>query len=144
MVKKVNNPSKKAPPPGNKIPREAVTRKKPKGEIKTGPGHVYVIIVPVVLILVNFLTYRHGIKNGFTNWDDPTYVMENKHIRELSPESINYFFVHPSASNYHPLTMISLAIDYYFTEKNDKGNGDTPDLSGTVFHRTNIILHLLN
>ena len=129
---------------GNKNFPPAGRQPKKKVKNKSGSDFIYLIIVSAILILVTFFTYRHSIRNGFTNWDDPTYVLENKHVKELSPETVSYFFSHPSASNYHPLTMISLSIDYYYTRKPDIKTTDTLDMDASRFHTTNIILHILN
>ena len=47
--------------------------------------------------------------NGFTNWDDDNYVLNNALLR--GPEWAG-IFTKPVVSNYHPLTIISLAFNY--------------------------------
>jgi protein O-mannosyl-transferase len=102
------------------------------------------VLLPAVAVIITFFTYKPSLNNGFTNWDDPTYVLDNKEVKAFSPESVKYFFTNSSASNYHPLTMISLSLDYYYTTKGEKSLSSSMETDATIFHRTNVILHLLN
>lgn len=77
----------------------------------------------------------------FTNWDDNLYVLEQPLIQSLEMENIRRIF-HPQtavAYNYHPLTLVSLAIDYQFAYDELMG-----ELRVAPFARTNLLLHLLN
>ena len=73
------------------------------------------------------------LRCGFTNWDDPAYVTQNKDIKNFSwagaGKLCSYFY----NANYHPLTMLSYLVDYRFFKLNPIG-----------FHSTSLILHLLN
>jgi tetratricopeptide (TPR) repeat protein len=87
--------------------------------------------------VITFLSYSPALNRHkeFTNWDDPTYVTEQKIIQNLNWENIgNMFNTHnPVSLNYHPVTMISLAINYHFSRLNPK-----------PYVLTNIFFHLLN
>ena len=75
-----------------------------------------------------------SLQNGFVNWDDPGYVTSNLLIRDLSFQGIGEIFRTPSVVGlYHPLTLISLAIDYAIS-----------GLDPTQYHRVNFLLHLIN
>jgi len=87
----------------------------------------------LLIIIGTFLLYFQGLKNGFVNWDDNEYVVDNMLIRTFNIETITYFFTNEFFSNYHPLTMISYSIEYALFGLNPK-----------VFHLTNLLLHLLN
>ena len=104
----------------------------------------YLIIIPTILVLITFFTYSQSPDNGFTNWDDPGYVTGNPSIRHITPGAIAGFFSHPSASNYHPLTMISLSIDYALTKKDPNATNEGLSINARVFHITSLVLHLLN
>ncbi len=104
----------------------------------------YLIIIPTILVLITFFTYNQSPDNGFTNWDDPGYVTGNPSIRHITPGTIVWFFSHPSASNYHPLTMISLSIDYALTKKDPNATNEGLSINARVFHITSLVLHLLN
>lgn len=91
------------------------------------------LLLAGLLVLV-FLVYAGSLKNGFIlNWDDNGYVTENPHLKELSSENISFFFSEYYLSNYHPLTMVSLSIDYQLF-------GD----SATGYHTINLLFHLFN
>ncbi len=106
---------------------------------------IWQIVLPMVLIvIITWVLYQPATRHGFTNWDDPTYVLENPKVKNLSSDNVAYFFSNPSASNYHPLTMISLAIDYYYASGDNKNAAQQEEPMAGRFHTTNIILHLLN
>lgn len=91
------------------------------------------ILVPLLAILaITFVVFYPSIGNEFTNWDDQDYVYENPYISNLTFDRVVTFFSQPIAFNYHPLTMLSLAINYHFSE-----------LNATPYHLTNLIFHLL-
>lgn len=85
------------------------------------------LISVLILTGVSFLPM---FANGFTNWDDDIYVASNRLLR--GPDW-NAIFTEPSASNYHPLTIITLAFNYAIS-------GTDPFL----YHFTNWLLHILN
>lgn len=87
-------------------------------------------MIPAVLILT-FIVYLPNLSAGFVNWDDPDYVVDNLLIRDLS--NFSQILSTPIQGNYHPLTMLSLAINYAIS-----------GLDAWSYHLFNIILHLLN
>ncbi|MBU3699935.1 MAG: tetratricopeptide repeat protein [Candidatus Kapabacteria bacterium] len=93
--------------------------------------------VLIAILIATLTTYLPVFDDGkeFTNWDDPGYVTEQPLVRSLDKENISRMFDTDTrvAANYHPLTMLSLAIDY------DRGQG-----SIRPFMQTNLVLHLLN
>lgn len=96
----------------------------------------FAYIIPIVLI--SFFCYAPALKNKFTNWDDPIYVTENNLIKNLSIDSIKKIF-HPQThvvSNYHPLTILSLAVNYHFSKLNPRAY----ILTNILFHLANIVL----
>jgi tetratricopeptide (TPR) repeat protein len=134
-------------PPNRPQKKKLQTVRKEAEKRKTKPGSKkiwLVLLLPALAVLITFFAYKPSLSNGFTNWDDPTYVLENKELKQFTPETIKYFFSHASALNYHPLTMISLSLDYYFTVKSEKHAEPPAEIDATVFHTTNLILHLLN
>ena len=85
--------------------------------------------IALVLILTG-ITYFPVFGHELTNWDDPIYVTSNT---LLSSGKFADFWTTPVASNYHPLTMLSLALDYHLGDNSPK-----------VYFFTNLILHLAN
>ncbi|MHA1289804.1 MAG: hypothetical protein ACTSPB_20670, partial [Candidatus Thorarchaeota archaeon] len=67
----------------------------------------------IFILLLTFLIYTPALKNDFV-WDDHHYVYENIPIRSLNFPSLYWMFTSFHASNWHPLTWLSHAIDYTF------------------------------
>ncbi|NQV01839.1 MAG: tetratricopeptide repeat protein, partial [Bacteroidia bacterium] len=110
---------------------------------KYSSSSLYLITSLGILLLITFFLYRPVIEHRFTNWDDPTYVLENEHVKEFNLNTCIYFFSHPSASNYHPLTMISLSLDYQLAT--EKGKSSTlVSIDPAPFHATSLILFLID
>jgi len=57
------------------------------------------------------------LRNGFTNWDDEYYVVNNSLLR--GPDWIGIFHA-PVVSNYHPLTVLSLAANFAISGKDPR------------------------
>ena len=90
-------------------------------------------VITLVVLVVAFSLYP-SLLNSWVNWDDPVYVVENPLIQSLNWDSISTIFSTPQVVGlYHPLTLISLAIDYQFWETDPYG-----------FHLTNLVIHLIN
>lgn len=85
-----------------------------------------------VILLVTFLVYSPALKNQFTNWDDDLYVTKNNTITSISINELGKFSEN-FVGNFHPLTMVSLALDYHFFELDPFG-----------YHLKNLLFHLLN
>jgi protein O-mannosyl-transferase len=86
------------------------------------------------IILLTFLCYARALNNDFTNWDDDAYVTKNPLVKTISAENFKKI-MQPStqvALNYHPITVLSLALNYKIS----------PKPAGFIL--TNIIFHLLN
>jgi len=92
------------------------------------------IILSLCLILaIPSISLFPSLKNDFINWDDQQYVTENKTITELSWRNIETIFDRTYMGHYHPLTLLSYALEYRFFK-----------LNPFAYHLTNLILHLLN
>ena len=86
------------------------------------------------ILLITIFVYSGATKNDWTNWDDTGYVLENDLIKNLQTNTISDFFTFSQVmGNYHPLTMLSLALDWKMYGEKAKG-----------FHLTSIFFHLLN
>ncbi len=102
---------------------------KPTGTVP--PKILWLFFIPVMA--VTFLLFLPALQNGFTNWDDILYVTQNPLLKNLNGEGLRAIFSTPVVSNYHPLTIISLALDYQVAE-----------LKPMPYHLTAVILHTLN
>lgn len=82
------------------------------------------------ILLVTFLAYVPSLDNDFTNWDDTQYVTEN---RLLPRADLGAIVTTPVGGNYHPLTILSLALNYRIS-------GVRP----ASYHWLSLLLHLAN
>ena len=139
MTQPVKNKQKRVP----KIPEGKRTSKTPDRSRK-GFNRFVIPAILLVILLITWFTLNNSLNLQFTNWDDDVYILDNKPVHDISPKTAIFFFTHPSASNYHPLTMISLAIDYNFAKESGPLSSSGKEINAYIFHRTNLIFHLLN
>jgi tetratricopeptide (TPR) repeat protein len=81
------------------------------------------------ILLLTLLVYWPAIHNGFV-WDDTVYVQRNPLIHTLDLQEIFSSYL---AGNYHPVTVLVLAIEYGMFGLKESG-----------YHVVNILLHLAN
>lgn len=86
-----------------------------------------------VLAVVVFAVFSPALKNSLVFWDDDAYILNNRDIRSLSFENIGRIFSSFYVSNYHPLTLLSWALDHAIWGLDPFG-----------YHLTNILLHIGN
>lgn len=84
-----------------------------------------------ITLLLTAVAYFPNLFADFVTWDDGDYVMDNEIIRNF--DHFSKFFTTSIQGNYHPITMISLAINYAIS-------GD----DASSYHLFNIIFHLIN
>jgi Tfp pilus assembly protein PilF len=86
-----------------------------------------------IAIIITFFTFSKTFQNGFVNFDDERYVLNNPYIENFSFDNIKFWFSDYYDGHYHPLTMFSLTIDNVLGNKNPK-----------VFHFFSLLFHLIN
>lgn len=92
------------------------------------------MIFCLLLAAATALIYFPALHNGFVNYDDPRYIVDNSHIHSgLTWQSIRWAATAYYESNWHPLTWISHALDISVFHLNPAGH-----------HAINILLHTLN
>jgi len=140
-----------------KTPQKGTTAKQKNITVPPPPKNKDRVIKPYVtwgllfiISLITFIAYQPALDNDFVNWDDTRYVVDIEtrngittekvlypYLTDISFESIKKMFFAEEGryhmGNYHPLAMLSLAIDYQLYEWNPKG-----------YHLTNIIIHIIN
>ena len=87
----------------------------------------------VVVSLATFLLYTKSLQNYFVDWDDNFYVTANAYIKSFDLKLIRWAFLEFYSYNWHPLTWISHAVDYYIWGLNPFGH-----------HLTSVIIHAIN
>ncbi|MCX7697715.1 MAG: tetratricopeptide repeat protein [Bacteroidales bacterium] len=86
------------------------------------------------IVFLTFFAYIQTFQFEFIyNWDDAGYVLKNEYIKKITWENIWLMLTKFYMSNYHPLTMLSYAIDYAVA-------GENP----TWYHIINVLFHLIN
>ncbi len=84
------------------------------------------------MALVALVVFLPSIRNGFVNWDDDRNFLDNPSLRGLGADNIEWAFSTFLLGHYHPLTWLSLELDYALWGLNPAG-----------FHLTNTILHAM-
>lgn len=91
------------------------------------------ILLLGLVIIVTIVIYFPALQHKFTNWDDLDYITENQYVKALTPGNLEHIFTKPIALNYHPLTILSLALNYRIS-----------GLEPFSYFLVNIVLHLFN
>jgi Flp pilus assembly protein TadD len=85
------------------------------------------------IIFITVLVYIQTLSFDFVNWDDDYYVINNLQVTNPTIDNLKLFFTEGNTANYHPITMLSLALNYVVGGENAFG-----------YHLLNLVLHLLN
>jgi hypothetical protein len=98
------------------------------------PGMGRVVYLRLGLALLVVLAFLPILGNGFVNYDDPQYVLQNAHVRAgLTAAGLRWALTAQVAANWHPLTLVSHMLDVQLFGLNPKGH-----------HLTSLLLHLAN
>src|SRR5688500_12952905 len=114
-------------------------KKAKKNKPQTSPGTKKDRVAPVpnsnvalfIILVITFIAYIPSLRAGFVNWDDPYYVANNPIIKDFS--NLEMIFTRHIQGNYHPLTALSLAINYSIS-----------GLDAWSYHLFNLLFHLFN
>ncbi len=96
----------------------------------TGGGRRGALAGCGALLLVTALALSRTLGHGFVNWDDPHHITANPLIRELDLRAL---FRVPANQIFHPLAMLSWALEYRFV-----------GLEPRLYRIDNLLLHLVN
>ncbi|HRZ86810.1 MAG TPA: tetratricopeptide repeat protein [bacterium] len=88
-------------------------------------------IAAASLVIVVTACFSPVFRAQFVNYDDDKMVYQNPKITELSPQSVKLFFTSDYVGLYHPLVLLSYAIEHRFFR-----------LDPAPYHVTNLCLHL--
>jgi Flp pilus assembly protein TadD len=92
----------------------------------------YTSLIVIFLIVATFIAYARILGNGFVNFDDGQYITKNNHIQAgLNSATIKWAFSAVVSSNWHPLTLLSHALDWSLFGANASGH-----------HLVNLLLHI--
>lgn len=93
-------------------------------------------VLPLIFLALFFfvaVVYWAALDNGFVDWDDNHYVLDNPLIRSLAPENLYRMLTTLEPIYWQPLTWLSHAIDYRLF-----------GLSASGHHLVSILLHGVN
>lgn len=91
-------------------------------------------LICLALAGVTLAIYWQAFGFGFVMMDDTSYVLRNQHVLSgLTWDSVGWAIRSVYASNWHPLTWVSLMADAQV------GGNDA-----SIYHVTNVVLHVLN
>ena len=85
------------------------------------------------IIILSFIAYGGIGTHQFLNWDDITYILENRFIHSLSTDNLIWMFTNYEQQNWHPLTWLSFTLNFELWGKNP-----------VAFKLVNISIHILN
>ena len=85
-------------------------------------------------MLLTLAFYNPIVHNGFTNFDDNSYITDNAHVRAgLTWDTVKWAFTSRDCANWHPVTWLSHALDCQLFRLNPAGH-----------HYVNVLLHAVN
>ena len=91
-------------------------------------------IICIVLAVLTLAVYRQTYQFDFLKFDDEVYVTENIYIQSgITPDRLHWAFSTLYAEFWHPVTWLSLMLDYQIHGLNAGG-----------YHQSNLILHILS
>jgi Flp pilus assembly protein TadD len=92
------------------------------------------VVLCLLLVAVTLVVYWPVTRCDFVNYDDPDYFSSNTHVQAgLTPGNVVWAFCTGHASNWHPLTWLSLMLDRELSGSGPAGP-----------HFTNLLFHLAN
>jgi tetratricopeptide (TPR) repeat protein len=93
-----------------------------------------VVLGCVALGMLTAGVYVRVLGSDFVNYDDPVYVTDNRQLQKgLTWENVRWAFTSRYASNWHPLTWLSLMADY-----------ELFGLKPAGYHAVNLAIHAAN
>ncbi|HET6766652.1 MAG TPA: tetratricopeptide repeat protein [Chitinophagaceae bacterium] len=116
----------------NKLPKKKKTNVASNLPQKSSSSFIMVLLVLTAIAATSF-SYSPIKNNKLTNWDDDKYIINNPDIRKLDSEHLKLLLTKNYEGNYHPVTMLSIALNY-----------STGQLNPQTYLYTNLFFHLLN
>jgi len=110
--------------------QKKLTKNKSASVKNPEPINKFLLLWLLLLLAITGLCLSPMLNNTFTNWDDHLYVIKNALL--LGPDWKG-IFSQPVVSNYHPLTILSLAFNYQIS-----------NLFPFSYYLLNLLLHLAN
>jgi tetratricopeptide (TPR) repeat protein len=90
-------------------------------------------ILPFLIATITFCAFLPALRGQFLYWDDDLNFLDNPRYRGFSLEHLKWIFTTFHMGHWHPLTWLTLALDYVVWGMNPFG-----------YHLTALILHSTN
>jgi len=91
------------------------------------------IIAIFIILAATFCAFLPSLNNGFVNWDDDVFIIDNSLIKEFSWSNIGKIISSPHQDVYKPVVFLGIALEYHFFK-----------LDPFYYHLVNLIFHLVN
>ncbi len=114
----------------------ASRRPNPKARINNhtpATGRYLRWFIPGLIFALTIVVFLPTLQNGFINFDDPDNLLNNPHYKGLGWTNLSWMFTAFHLGHYHPLTWLTLALDYTLWGMNPTG-----------YHFTSMVLHAVN
>ena len=96
--------------------------------------------VCIVLVAATVFCFRGARSNGFLDYDDDHYVVQNRQVQQgVTAQSVAWAFTTFHSANWHPLTWISHMVDWKLYGKNPSGH----HMTSVCWHAANAVLLFL-
>ena len=92
----------------------------------------YIYIIIIILVLASAIAFGHIISNDFISYDDYRLITENSHIQYgINTSSMKWAFTDTHHEYWHPLTWLSIMLDWRLFGPNASGH-----------HLVSLLLHI--
>ena len=62
-------------------------------------------VIPVLIFIITMVVFIPTLQNGFVNWDDESFLVDNPHYRGLGWQQFRWMFTTCYLGSCMPLTM---------------------------------------
>jgi tetratricopeptide (TPR) repeat protein len=88
------------------------------------------LVVAAAIAIVTWFCLHTCLANSISDWDDTPYLRDDLFIKDLTWHGIRNIFTNTVMGNYHPLTILSFAVEYSLVQ-----------LEPWLYHFDNLLLH---
>ncbi len=96
-------------------------------------GAAFRLFALLIILIAGTAVFFPALDYDFVNWDDPSQVINNPLVRDLSPAGLTRIFTSRVVRQYHPLVTLSFALEYNIFKADP-----------LPYHLDNLLLHLFN
>lgn len=92
--------------------------------------------IPASIAVLTIVAFLPTLQNGFVNWDDGAFLLDNPHYRGLGWEQLRWMFTTCYLGSCMPLNYVTYGLDYVIWGMNPLGY----HLSSLLIHAANAVL----